>query len=71
MVSESQIKYLNSLAAGVPDGAINSEGLEDMVFVYYHKFINEYKSPARYDINFRDEELLGLAIWHASQPQNN
>ena len=36
----SQIDYINFLAKGVPNGAINSDGLEDMVYVYYYKLIN-------------------------------
>ena len=67
MISKLRIKYLNDLAKGVPDGDINSEGLEDMVYVYYHRFINMYKSPARYDINFIDKELLGLACFSATE----
>ena len=67
MVYKARIQYLNTLAKGVPDGDINSEGLEDMVYLYYHKFINRFDSPAKYDISCVDKELLDLACFSATE----
>ena len=39
------VDYVNFLAKDLPNGSVNSEGLEDTVLVLYNTFLNEYLSP--------------------------